>query len=51
MDKCMISVELLKILQNHPPALSGFGAGDLWIFERPGEPQLVVTLSQLIVTP
>lgn len=37
MDKCMISVELLKILQNNPPALAGFGVADLWVFEGPGE--------------
>lgn len=33
MGTYVISVELLKILQNNPPALSGSGAGDLWIFE------------------
>lgn len=32
----MASIELLKNLQNNPLVLSGFGAGDLWIFESPG---------------
>ena len=27
-----ISVELLKTLQNNPPALDGSGAGDFWIW-------------------
>lgn len=32
----MISVELLKILQNNLPALGVSGVEDLWIFESPG---------------
>lgn len=32
MGMCMISIELLKILENCPPALDGSGGGDLWIW-------------------
>lgn len=32
MGMTMISVELLKILQNNPQGLDGSGAGDFWIW-------------------
>ena len=32
MGMCMISLELLKILENSPPDLDGSGGGDLWIW-------------------
>lgn len=32
MGMCMISLELLKILENSPPALDGSGGADLWIW-------------------
>lgn len=46
MGMCMISLELLKILENSPPALDGSGGGDLWIWGA-GEGSVGSLLSQL----